>query len=220
MKLENDLVSKIGRNMENVYSTTDPRHIRRPLSAYHHFYRHHKQFFFKYNTSDSNNLTLTKNTLQNNDGIPLTKNQIRKYISKMWKSASKETRKKFKSVSKQEKRRFRSYVRNLPPCAYVDHAKECYDVAKLQTAKLKEDRAHQNLDTKVKGAMQHQSKLAVEFLREERSTKGSPQNDYFIDALGVKWSLEEQEILKEMSTYLNSLSDESFMQNVFHSAAL
>ena len=64
------------------------------------------------------------------------------------------------------------------------------------------------------------SNLILDSLTENNSINATEKNYYFMDSVGIEWSVEELKILRQMSSYLKSLSDETFMQNVLYSADL
>ena len=87
-----DFKKNISNSRKNSDSD-DSNYIRRPLSAYHHFYRFQKDFFKTCRSEviqESNSLMKDKNKKAN---ASLTSKQMRVVITKMWKTANKETKK-------------------------------------------------------------------------------------------------------------------------------
>ena len=182
---------KNASNSRKISDSDSSNYIQRPLSACHHFYRFQKDFFKTYRSGaiqERNSLMKDKKA-----NVPSTSKQMRVVITKMWKTANKETKKKFKTMSKLDKKRFQKELSKLPPYKYVDHVKDATKICKIP---------------KVHNVTHYQPILADYSV--ENAVDTISKNDYFIDTFGIKWSIGERKFLCQMSSYLEKVSDESF----------
>ena len=185
---------KNASNSRKISDSDSSNYIQRPLSACHHFYRFQKDFLqrCRFDAIKEGNTLMKDEKLDS----PLANKQMRVVITKMWETASKETKKKFETMSKLDKNRFRRELNELPPYEYIDHAKVATDIYGI---------------SQMHNVTRHQSIFAGDSV--ENAVDTIRESDYLIDSIGIKWSGEEQKILCQMSSYLENVSDEDFKRN-------
>ena len=205
---EDELTSKIQSYSKRVFTAFCLQNVRRPLSAYHHFYRFHKELVY------AKSKTSTKIVPEMNDDVTLNKNQMRKEIGLMWKKATKARKAQFKTIAKREKKQFQGQMRKLPSYTYVDHAKESINRRQFQRHELTTSRQPIKMKTKI--LENQQMNNTVDSNEKIVSIEVSTRIDHHMDLFGIKWSIAEREMLKQISSFLESLSDESFMRIVDH----
>ena len=189
-------------HLEMKSNSFDSAIIKRPLSAYHHFYRFQKKIFMRHNTFYVDNLLTEESKLPVD--IPRTSNELRRVITQMWKNTSKAAKKKFKLMAKQDKKRFQAQLQKLPPYQYVDHAKEIAKGTKNANSLVAKSSKCKDFNINFYDMKHRQS--AFPSGSYGGSITASTSDDYYIDAVGIKWSTEECKLLWQLSSYLENLN--------------